>query len=399
VIERVIPPTERELPKIRRLLSIGHSYVVAVNRRLAHAMQEAGRGKWEVCVVAPTYFHGRHDLRPAALQIAEVEPVPVVPVRAYNTRMVHGFFYGRRLRSILRENWDLIHAWEEPFVAAGFQISRYAPAKSRFVFRTAQSLPKQYPPPFAWFERSALRRADGWICSGKTVEENLLQRPGYSSKPHALITLGVDLERFRPNVEAGAAVRRQLGWTPGGPPVVGYLGRFVAEKGLYLLMRALDRLGRDWRALFAGGGPLEAQLRAWAARHEDRVRIITNLPHEQVPEYLNAMDVLAAPSQTTRHWREQFGRMLIEAFAVGVPVIGSDSGEIPYVLADDGVVVPEADETAWMNALGDLLAKPHQRADLAARGLQRAIDYAWPTIGRKHLEFFNQLLDSPSSHW
>ena len=54
----------------RRLLSIGHSYVVAGNRRLAHAVQRAAGRRWEVHVAAPDYFHGTRDLRPVALAAA-----------------------------------------------------------------------------------------------------------------------------------------------------------------------------------------------------------------------------------------------------------------------------------------------------------------------------------------
>ena len=148
-----------------------------------------------------------------------------------------------------------------------------------------------------------------------------------------------------------------------------------------------------WRALFVGGGPLEADLRAWAARHGDRVRVVTNVPHDGVPAHLNAMDVLAAPSQTIPRWREQLGRMLIEAFSCGVAVVGSDSGEIPHVIGDAGLVVPEADEAAWADALGGLLESPARRAELAARGLARArAEFAWPVIARRHLAFFDELL-------
>ena len=174
--------------------------------------------------------------------------------------------------------------------------------------------------------------------------------------------------------------------------MVGYLGRFVPEKGLPMLTRTLDRLRTPWRALFVGGGPLEADLRAWAARHPGRVRLCTTVRHADVPAYVNAMDVLAAPSQTARHWREQFGRMLIEAFAAGVPVVGSDSGEIPHVIADAGLVVPEADEDAWVRVLGGLLDSPARRAELAARGLERVGRFSWSTVGRRTVEFFDRLL-------
>src|SRR5207245_4143431 len=104
----------------------------------------------------------------------------------------------------------------------------------------------------------------------------------------------------------------------------------------------------------------------WASHQGDRVRVTTGVRHAQVPRYLNAMDVLCAPSQTTSHWREQFGRMLVEAFACGVPVVGSDSGEIPYVINGSGLVVGEADEAGWRQARTDLLESPTRRSEVAA---------------------------------
>lgn len=153
-------------------------------------------------------------------------------------------------------------------------------------------------------------------------------------------------------------------------------------------MRVLNTLQTPWRALFVGTGPMEAPLRAWAKRYPDSVRICTHVKHNEVPQYLNAMDVLCAPSQTMPNWREQFGRMLIEAFACGVPVIGSDSGEIPHVIQDAGVVVGEKDEQGWAIAISDLLNSPSRRQELASIGLHRAHTvYAWSVVARLHLEF------------
>jgi glycosyltransferase involved in cell wall biosynthesis len=365
-----------------------------VNRKLAAAIHEAAAARWDVTVAAPTYFHGQRDIRPAVLSVAADEVAPVVPLRAYLTDRVHLFLYGRRLRSLLGEGWDLVHCWEEPFVLAGAQAAAWTPARVPFVFRTAQSLSKVYPPPFRWTERFVVRRASGWICSGTTVAENLATRPGYSDRPSALIPLGVDLSMFRPERAAGAAICKQLGWEPDGPPVVGFLGRFVPEKGIDLLTRALDQVKTPWRALFVGGGPQEDALRAWATTHKDRVRICSDVRHDDVPAYVNAMSVLAAPSQTTRRWKEQFGRMLIEGFASGIPVLGSDSGEIPHVLAGVGVVIPEADVAAWAEAIGGLLESPGRRAELGALGLARAREqFDWSVIGRKSVAFFDSLLD------
>jgi len=116
--------------------------------------------------------------------------------------------------------------------------------------------------------------------------------------------------------------------------------------------------------------------------------------HHDVPRYLNAIDALCVPSQTTRRWKEQFGRILIEAFACGRPVIASDSGEIPHTVGDAAVVVPEADAGAWAAAIDRLLGDERDRADLSERGLARARErFAWPAVARRYLEFFDRLCE------
>ena len=376
----------------RRLLSIGHSYVVALNRRLAHEMARVGAERWEVTVAAPKFMRG--DLRPITLESFPQEAARLIPISAYLTTSPHLLFYGALLRRLLSEPWDLIHCWEEPYVLAGGQIAFWS-RKRPLVYQTFQNIPKCYPPPFRQLERFALQRARAWIAGGQTVVATLQGRPGYADKPHCIVGLGVDVDVFRPDRAAGNAIRQSLGWTDTGPPVVGYLGRFVPEKGLNLLMQALEWISVPWRVLFVGGGDLEGELRSWAARFPDsRVRVVTGVPHDQVPAYLNAMDILTAPSQTTRRWREQFGRMLIEAMACGVPVVGSDSGEIPFVIGDAGMVVPEADVQAWVSVLSTLLENPAQRAELAARGRERVhARFAWPVVARQHLDFFDEILD------
>jgi glycosyltransferase involved in cell wall biosynthesis len=130
----------------------------------------------------------------------------------------------------------------------------------------------------------------------------------------------------------------------------------------------------------------------------DRVRVRTGVAHDAVPACLAAMDVLAAPSLTTRRWREQFGRMLVEAMACGVPVVGSDSGEIPHVIGAVGLVAAEGDVGRWTAALGELISRPERRAELAGRGLERArTEFALPVVARRHLDFFASLMTQTAS--
>ncbi|MDC0710264.1 glycosyltransferase family 4 protein [Stigmatella sp. ncwal1] len=375
----------------RQLVTVSHSYVVTLNRRLANEMARVGAGRWEVKAIAPRAFRG--DLSPLKLQREPGEASQVEAVRALFTRSAHAFLYGPELRTLLAGRVSLVHAWEEPYVLAGAEVALLTPRRVPLVFSTAQNLPKRYPPPFAQIEPLVVARSAGWVAFGETVKQNLLSRPGYAQRPARAIPMGVDVELFRPDRAMGAAFLRELGWEPEGPPVVGYLGRFVTEKGVELLRDALERLKTPWRALFVGGGPLEGRLRAWSERHPGRVRVVTGVPHDRVPQALNAMDVLCAPSQTVPRWKEQFGRMLAEGFACGVPVLGSDSGEIPYTMGDAGRVLPEADTAAWTAALAELLESPERRRERSAQGRERAIrHFAWSAVAREHLDFFESLL-------
>lgn len=238
-----------------------------------------------------------------------------------------------------------------------------------------------------------MNRAAGWIPFGETVYQNLANRPGYRDRPSRRIPVGVDVVHFKPSREAGNRILARLNWSDRSIPVIGYLGRFVPEKGLPLLQQVLDRTTLPWRLLLVGGGPYQSQLQSWAIQQGDRVRIVNGVTHDEVPAYLNAMDLLVAPSRTTSHWREQLGRMLLEAFACGVPVIGSDSGEIPHVIGGAGIVVGESDLLGWQNAIESLLESPDRRAELTRQGRHRAeSEFAWPVVARRHLDFFESLL-------
>ncbi|MHB1861840.1 MAG: glycosyltransferase family 4 protein [Gemmatimonadaceae bacterium] len=378
----------------KRLLTIGHSYCVRRNRELADAIARAGNGAWEVTVAAPDAFPG--DLGPIVTRGDADERATLRVIPVHRARRIHLMTYGRALLPLLAQEWDVVHCWEEPYVLSAAQIARRSPPRAALVYATFQNIAKRYPPPFGAIERFSMRRARGWIAFGRSVEATLERRPGYRDRPRTVIPFGVDLGRFSPDAASRAALLDEWRWAEDDAPVVGYLGRFVEAKGLPLLLHALRELRRRgvaWRALFVGGGPLEPELRAFAAEHASRVHVATGVSHEAVPRYLRAMDVLCAPSQTTAGWREQFGRMIVEAFACGVPVIGSDSGEIPHVIGDAGLVVGERDAAGWTAALARLLTDDADRRALGARGRARAeAEFAWPVVANRHLTFFNQLL-------
>jgi glycosyltransferase involved in cell wall biosynthesis len=378
-----------------RILTIGHSYCIALNRALIREV--AQDPEFEVTAVAPRFFHG--DLRPV---LVEPEPpgsaVRLVPLKTHCSRFVHIFTYDHAaLRALIQQSqFDLVHAWEEPYILAGYQIARVLKDSSaRFCFRTAQSYIKRYPPPFNYIERAVLARSQGWIAGASLVYQAMLAR-GFPKEQGQILNLAVDLTEFRPlPPEVRCQVQQELNLKP---PVIGFVGRLTKAKGLDVLMKAMEQVGgrSPWSLLLLGSGEYEDRVHAWAQRNawSDRVKILL-AKHAEVPRYLGSMDILVAPSQTMKNWREQFGRMIIEAFACGAPVIASDSGEIPHVVGDAGYIVPESDPSLWAQTINRVLHNSEEREELRRRGFARVSRYSVTSVAQKYRDFYRWLANQP----
>src|SRR5262249_42871242 len=144
--------------------------------------------------------------------------------------------------------------------------------------------------------------------------------------------------------------------------VVGYFGRLEPEKGMEDLCRAIDTLDTDFGAeelefLVVGNGSMEAELQKFfAAKRNLRVVYRNAIPHDHVGRTLASIDIHVLPSRTAKNWKEQFGRILIEAMACGVAVIGSDSGEIPHLIrrSEAGLIFPEGNSKELARCIGQL---------------------------------------------
>ena len=156
---------------------------------------------------------------------------------------------------------------------------------------------------------------------------------------------------------------------------VGYVGRLEHKKGVQVLVAACGQLGTGVRLDLLGWGPEERRLRALAAACglEERLHIHTARASTEVPAFLRQLDVLVLPSLTTPQWKEQFGRVLVEAMACETAVIGSDSGEIRRVIGDAGRLFPEGNSAALAEQLVRLRDDPALRRELGARGRLRVL--------------------------
>jgi glycosyltransferase involved in cell wall biosynthesis len=278
----------------------------------------------------------------------------------------HFHLYRGLRRALDRLRPDLVHIDEEPWSAVTWQALRYVRrVQARSVAFTWQNIDKRYPPPFDRIERHSYRHVSLMIA-GNEEAAGLLRKRGFTGPTRVIPQFGVDLGIFVPR----ASTREQLG-LPRDRFVVGYLGRLIPEKGIRTVIEALPHLAHVRLAL-AGTGPDEGPLRQLARRLgvADRVHFLGGFPSTRVPEVMAGFDALVLPSRTSSRWKEQFGRVLVEGMAMGVPVIGSDSGEIPRVIGDAGLVFPEGNAGALAAAVQSMEDEA-LRKRLVARGLGR----------------------------
>jgi glycosyltransferase involved in cell wall biosynthesis len=292
------------------------------------------------------------------------------------------------LGRILREvRPDLVHIDEEAYnlaTAHATRLSRRLGTPS--LFFTWQNLCRSYPPPFRWFERSVFS-SSSFALAGSGEALDVLRMKGYCGPAAVIPQFGVDPTLFVPGEPAAHA----------GPPVIGFIARLVEEKGVFVLLDALARLRGEWRLHVIGSGPVEGAARRRAERLGigQRIEWERGVPSTAVPERLRGFTVLVQPSLTRRHWKEQFGRAVMEAMACGVPVVGSDSAEIPHVVGDAGLIVPEGDPRALRDAIARVLIDADLRRDLAERGRARILErYTHRRIAEQTVEAYRSAVNS-----
>jgi glycosyltransferase involved in cell wall biosynthesis len=316
---------------------------------------------------------------------------PVTKSRARFSKHIQLFAYDPRpiVASLRRHQPDLIDLNHEPYSVACAEVltlCRWLAPRAAVVVQACQNIFHRYPPPFNWFERRAYKRADAVAVCSETVRE-VLDAKGFDGQA-VVIPFGVNTEVFRP--------RRPIDQKSCGPLTIGYVGRMLPGKGLNVLADALGKLDPEsWKLLVVGDGPerknFEASLVARGLLN--RAEFLGAISYEQVPDIYQRVDLLVMPTQTTKRIREQFGRVLVEAMASAVPVIGSTCGAIPEVIGDAGLVVPEGDPDALAGALGKLLLDGALRERLVRAGIDRVNEhFSWERVADKTHDLFLQIL-------
>jgi glycosyltransferase involved in cell wall biosynthesis len=303
-------------------------------------------------------------------------------------------WYPRLKRILLEFRPDVIDLWEEPWALVSAHACRLRNRllpEARIVSETEQNIDKALPFPFERFRTYTLQNAD-WVVGRNAEAIEIVRARGYGG-PADVVPNAVDAELFRPLDRAQC--RKELS-VDGF--VVGYAGRIVEEKGIADLIDALSLCPDRVNLVLVGSGTAQPQLQARAERLgiRSRVRFLGNRPLEQLPRVMNALDVLVLPSRTTARWKEQFGRVIIEAQACAVPVIGSSSGAIPEVIANAGRVVPERDPAALAAAIKAMMEDSPGPGEMGRIGRRRVEQhYTWLRVAERMADIYRSVIEAP----
>lgn len=340
-----------------RVLMLSKACIVGIYQPKLEAI--AGLGV-DLTVLAPPSWRDERGVQRLERAHTEGYQLHEIPIRFNGNFHLH--YYPTLARELRRIQPQIVHIDEEPYNLATWQAlwqARRLGAKS--LFFSWQNIQRAYPPPFNWGERYAMRNTD-YALAGTAAAADVLRAKGYAGPLAVIPQFGTSPDLFQP-----AARRPERQFT------IGYIGRIVPEKGLQILLRAAALMEGDWRLRLVGGGSAREEMEALARSLGigDRTAFIGQLPSTDLPAEYHKLDVLVLPSLTRPNWKEQFGRVLVEAMASGVPVLGSDSGAIPGVIGDAGLIVPEGDVDALAAALRDLRDQPALRAELVEKGRAR----------------------------
>jgi glycosyltransferase involved in cell wall biosynthesis len=366
-----------------RVVRIAHASLTPAlrgrERALARCFPEIGME-----VVTPTRW------REAEVEV-ETEPDEYFPVRTARTflsKHIQLFAYDPRpiIEAFRRHKPHIIDMNHEPYsvpCAEVLTLRRLFAPQAHVVMQTAQNILKKYPQPFSLMEKRAFKQVSAAYMCSETVRE-VLETKGFD-KPMQIAPFGVDFDLFKP-------IERKATETF----TIGYIGRLLPAKGLHVLIDALAQIKEEnWRLLVVGDGPERAANESRAAELglQDRCEFVGAIPYSETPAYFQKLDVLVVPTITTKTIREQFGRVIVEAMACRVPVIGSSCGAIPEVIADAGIVVTENNPSELATQLQRLINDGKLREKLANAGRARVEKhYTWERVAEQIYSVYLEVL-------
>lgn len=377
-----------------KLLIISHSCVTPINQQFYVELER--QTNWQITIVTPSNWKSEYgkilNPQPWSNYQGRLLGLPVwlsgnIPLHIYRSTFIQ----------LLKElEPDFIYVHQEPYAIQTAQIylANSLSINKPIAFFTWQNIFKRYPFIFRQIEKLTFQKTNIAFTGSRSAEEVLRQKDYQGNC--VMLPSGIDTdiytysnqaEELKNNLRAGE-----------NEVIIGYLGRIVAEKGLKTLLQALEQIQElPWRLVMVGAGEYETEFKRIAneLKLNQRISYLGYIPHTEAPVYLSAFDLLVLPSETQPNWKEQFGRVIIESMACNTPVIGSNSGEIPYLIESTGggLTFPEAQPKALAEQLSKLIRDRNVRLSLGEQGRQSVVrNYTNSSLARSFADTIEKVL-------
>lgn len=300
-----------------------------------------------------------------------------LPTKVLHTQFVYykglygklkGFYFNQDSRDKSHKENDFLFAMSEPYAYTSlfiwmthFLLFR---RKGYFFCFALQNIYKEFPFYIRWVQTFLFRRVSGILVLGREHEQ-VLRKHGYKGLCIPF-PLWYASDLFK--IEDRSQCKSKLNLRDSELEkriVLGFSGSMIEEKGIFDLISCLS-LHYDeselvkMTLLLCGKGKEEKRVQTELRALEKKglkVHYMGGLNPENMVNFLGLVDILIVPSKTASHWKEQFGRIIVEGMACGCTVIGSDSGEIPVVIDEKDQIFKEGDLLAMKKVLDHVISR------------------------------------------
>jgi len=230
----------------------------------------------------------------------------------------------------------------------------------------------------SYHKRHIMDKVDMFLPFTETAKKTL-QIEGVPEKKIEVIYPGVDLGRFKPGKKLEDLLEKNN--IPKNSFVILYVGKLVSWKGVHNLVYAAkilkDKGVKDFVIAVAGKGAQKENMERLMKETstENHFRFLNFVSYDEVPDVYRMADIFVLPSYPTMTWQEQFGMVLIEAMACGKPVISTNSGSIPEVIGDAGVLISPGNFFQLAEAIGNFMNNRDFALEMRNRARRRVETY------------------------
>jgi len=339
-----------------------------------------------------------HDVRiiaPASRVVDDVgcRFVPIgrarsIPVRGTTIRIAISLRLASEIKEVLaREKFDIIHLHEPFMPMLCSAVIRFSDTVNIGTFHAAGSKPGYYwgwPISVVMLHRRRQKLA-GRIAVSKLAMNNAIKHvPGH----YDIIPNGIDLEHFSGSV-------LPIDEFCDGKKNILFVGRLEKRKGMDYLLKAYEKVKKECpesRLIIVGPGTRSRRKyeKQVSKKGLTDVVFVGNVSYDELPRYYKTADIFCAPATG----QESFGIVLLEAMAVGTPVVATNIDGYAGVMTNgqEGLLVPPKNEHELARALLKLMSDDSLRQQMGDSGLATAQKYDWEKVARRVLDYYEKIL-------